>query len=114
MFDKSSERIGLHEQEEDPEAYAWDHKCHQYAVAPSLPHFRAHIEMIRYRMRRLLAAVELTPTSQNLFFLLPTLRATHAELRSLLESPCAWQDIHAADAELISRAESALRKINVP
>ena len=101
-----------HGEFEDPEVYAWEHRCPQYAKTYSLAHLRERMKSIRYRMSQLLAAVELIPPSQNLLFLLPTLRATHAELRSLLQSPGSWQDIHAADTELISRAEAALRKID--
>jgi hypothetical protein len=101
-----------HGEFEDPEVYAWEHRYPQYAKSYSLAHFQERMKLIRYRMSRLLAAVELTPPSQNIFFLVPTLRATHAELRFLLNSPSAWQDIHAADTELMSRAEAALRKIN--
>jgi hypothetical protein len=102
----------LHGEFEDPEVYAWEHRCPQHAETYSLAHFRERMKSVRCRMSRLLAAVELTPPSQNLSFLLPTLRAMHTELRFLLNSPGAWQDIHATDSELFSRAEAVLRKIN--
>jgi hypothetical protein len=109
-FRGSMATSSLHGESEDPEVYAWEHRCSQYAKNHSLAHFQERMKLIRYRMSRLLAAVELTPLSQNLSFLVPTLRATHAELRFLLNSPGAWQDIHASDAELVSRTEAVLRR----
>lgn len=103
----------LHGESEDREVYAWEHRCSPNAETFSFTHFRTRMELTRYRMQRLLAAVEPTPLSENLYFLLPTLRTTQAEFRSLLQAPCAWQDIHAADTELISRAEAVLRRMHV-
>jgi hypothetical protein len=112
-FRGSMATSSLHGELEDPEVYAWEHRCPQRANIDSLAHLRERMKSIRYRLGRLLVAVEPTPLSGNLYFLLPMLRATHAELRLLLQSPGAWQDIHAADTELMSRAEAALRKNNV-
>lgn len=112
-FHDNMETSTLHGEYDDSEVYAWEHKCPQPVTPSSLPDYWVRMESTRYRMKRLLAAVELTPQSENPSFLLPTLRATCGEFRSLLESPYAWQDIHAADSELILRAEAALRKANM-
>ena len=96
----------------DPEVYAWEHRWPHQVSSFAFADFQTRMELTRYRMRRLLAAVEQTPLSQNLYFFLPPLRATHAEFHTLLRSSGAWQDIHGDDMDLMSRAEAVLRKIS--
>lgn len=109
-FRSSMATSSLHGESEDPEVYSWEYRRPKYAHIYPLAHFRERKESVRYRISQLLVAAELKPPSQNVMFLLPTLRATYAEFRSLLNSSGAWQDIHAADAELVSRAEAVLQR----
>jgi len=109
-FRASMVTSSLHGQSDDPELYAWEHRCTQHPKSCPLAHFQARMELTRYQMKQLLAAVELTPPSENLNFLLPTLYVTVTDFRSLLQSPYAWQDIHASDTELMSRSDAVLRR----
>jgi hypothetical protein len=79
-FQGSMTASPLHEESADPEIYAWEHRYPQPAKNYPLARFQERMEWTRQRMRQLLVAVESTPLSQNKFFLVPTLRATHAEV----------------------------------
>lgn len=101
---------------DDPEFHLWELGHLQHTADESLAEFRRRTEFARHRLRTLLEAVEpflQTPASQAnmLDVVSPALRVTYSEFRALHHSPVAWQDIHAGDAELMSRAALALRKL---
>lgn len=101
---------------DDPELDLWEAGQLQHTADGSLAEFRSRVEFTRHRLRALLEAVEpflQAPASHanTVDGVLSALRVAYSECRELHRSPVAWQDIHAEDAELMSRAALALRKL---
>jgi hypothetical protein len=90
--------------------------CGHCSADESLANFRRRVECVRQQLRTQIDAVEAflqTPAlpAKKLDVVLPSLRAAYSEFRALHRSSVAWQDIHGVDADLMSRAVAALRKL---
>jgi hypothetical protein len=80
--------------------------------------FRDRAEFIRCRLTMLLKTVEAFPkpppmSTNGVANVLPELRVLYSDFRSLRNSPLAWQSIDAGDAQLLSKAATALRESGI-
>jgi len=102
----------------DPEVYAWQANLLRNSCPVSLLEFRRRSDFTRERLKYLLshtAQLLQTPAAKgnNLRILATELSSTFSEFCALRGCSLAWQDVETGDAELMSRAATALLELGI-
>lgn len=103
---------------DDPEVRGWQRIAHLTSAPTSLAEFKRRFDFARQRLVRILNTTESLLRKPKLKCdvlspLMSELSAAFSEFCSLRGVPLAWQDIQTGDAELISRATTALLEIGI-
>jgi hypothetical protein len=103
---------------EDPEVYAWQANAFRRSSPVSLLEFRRRSDFTRERLKYLLshtAPLLQAPATKgnNLRILGTELASTFSAFCALRGCSLAWQDVETGDAELMSRAATALLELGI-
>lgn len=110
MYNNSPRCGSLHDNNDDPEVYAWEHGTMRETEPASPFRNRDLIQWSHVRLKHLIEAVEHSSPTETTNASLAELRLLNSEICSLLRSPGELSEIHAPNTEALVRAGTVLRR----